>query len=138
MRKDEKNNIAVRIDDAEYAPPAKDFNDWTIAITDASGGPLPKAQITWVCAWMPVHGHGSNPKRLNKLDGGRFELKQQNLSMYGGWQIKLWIDPDGGSMEYQPQGGSGVLGGDVCIPVGDATALPNIQFDVCVPRARGS
>jgi hypothetical protein len=133
LRSDDKNNLSVRIVHAEAVPPTRDFNDWTIAVTDASGAPLPNAQLTWACAWMPVHGHGSNPKRVNKLDGGRFDLLQQNLSMFGGWQIKLWIDPDGGSVDFQPK----ITSGDVCMPNNGTSGPPNIEFDVCVPRMRG-
>jgi hypothetical protein len=137
LRMDPQTGISVRIVNAEAVPPTKDFNDWTIAVTDANGAVLPDAQVTWACAWMPVHGHGSNPKRVNKLDGGRFELKQQNLSMYGGWQIKLWITADGGDA-YVPQTSSGVLSGNVCQPSNGSANTPNIEFDVCVPRMRGS
>jgi hypothetical protein len=136
LQTDAKADLSVRVVSAQALPPARDFNDWTIAITNANGDALPNAQVTWACAWMPVHGHGSNPKALEKLDDGRFELKRQNLSMYGGWQIKLWVTADGGQ-EYVPPTSSGVLNGNVCQPSNGTTGEPNIVFDICVPRMRG-
>ena len=138
LQMDATQNFEVRLVSANWVPPAKDFNDWTIAVTDMNGTPMPNAQINWACAWMPAHGHGSNPKQINKLGDGRFELFQQNLSMYGGWQVKLWIDPDGGSVDYQPQSAGSGLSGTVCTPSNGTAGTQNIEFDVCVPRMRGS
>ena len=131
--------FSVRIEDAEYAPPAKNFNDWTLQISDASGMPMPQARLVWACAWMPAHLHGSVPKGIMKLDGGKYVLKSQNLSMYGGWQVKLWIDPAGTLPDFVPGSTAGAVGRDACMPTLAAiTQDANIQFTVCVPRQRGS
>ena len=138
LQTDAKTGISVRLVDADAIPPARDFNTWTIAITDADGNAMPDARLMWACAWMQVHGHGTNPKSIEKLDGGEYVLKKQNLSMYGEWQIKLWITAGGDGTDYVPPGGSGVLDGNVCQPSNGTTGAPNIVFDVCVPRMRGS
>jgi hypothetical protein len=134
---DPATGLTVRLVDASASPPALDYNDWTIAITDAAGAPVQAAQITWACAWMAVHGHGSNPRQVKKLDAGRFELVKQNLAMYGPWQVRLWIDPTGASDAYVPQsGGGGIVGGEICTPSNGAPFAPTVVFDVCVPRSR--
>jgi hypothetical protein len=133
---DAKSGIAARIIKAQYLPPALATNDWTIAVTDATGAAMPNAQITWACAWMPVHGHGSNPKAVDKLGNGQFNLEKQNLSMYGGWEVQLWVNATGTGTDYAPQNGGGSLTGNACTPQGTTTGNPNLVFNVCVPRAR--
>ena len=136
---DTKNGIAVRLIQAQFSPPAKMSNDWTIAVTDPAGAPTTNAQITWACAWMPVHGHGSNPTAIDNLGNGQFKLEKQNLSMYGGWEIQLWVNNTGAGTQYAPQNGGGsLLTGNACTPdpSSGATGSPNIMFNICVPQAR--
>lgn len=130
---DTTGKIKVRIDDAPK-PPQKDYNTWRIAIEDVSGQPMPSAAINWACAWMAVHGHGSNPQAINNLGGGLFELSKQNLSMYGPWEVKLWIDPTGGGSMYSPQTGAKVLGGNNCDPSNGTTGAANVDIKFCVPE----
>ena len=130
---DTTGTIKVRIDDAPK-PPQKDYNTWRIAIEDGSGQPVPNASINWACAWMAVHGHGSNPQAINNLGGGLFELSKQNMSMYGPWEVKLWIDPTGGGSTYSPQTGAKVLGGNNCNPSNGTTGDPNVDIKFCVPE----
>ena len=130
---DAASGVAVRIDNAPK-PPERSFNTWKIVVTDASGAPMPNAQLTWACAWMAVHGHGTNPKKVEKVSDGVFNLLQQNFSMYGPWQVQLWIDPTGKAPAYAPQIVSGVENANACSPSNGAGATPNIRFDFCVPR----
>jgi hypothetical protein len=116
--------------EASSMPPANGFNDWTIAITDLDGNPLPDASLIWACAFMPVHNHGSNPKTVIRLGDGRFELKRQNMAMEGGWEIELWVDPTGKTEPYE--GGRGTdLAPSACVPHG-TTASP-LVMKACVP-----
>lgn len=124
----------VRIDSADNQPPAKSYNTWKIVVEDASGQPMPNAKLNWVCAWMAVHGHGSNPQQVNNLGNGEIDLVKQNLSMYGPWEVKLWIDPTGAGPEYLPQDGEMVMAGNNCIPSNGADANPNVDISFCVPE----
>jgi hypothetical protein len=123
-------NLKVRVDDADFQPPRFGTNTWTIAITDLNDQPLPQAQLTWACAYMPAHGHGSNPKLVEKLDPTRWRLERQNMSMQGGWEIQLWIDPDGGSKDFT--GAQGGINSMSCR--GPQNALPTLKLPTCVPR----
>jgi hypothetical protein len=135
---DAASNVAVRIQDATQIPPVKDnTNDWTIAITDAAGAPLPNAKLGWACAWMAVHGHGSNPQAIEDMGGGMFKLTSLNLSMYGEWAERLWVDPTGAGPQYLPQNGTRVGAGLECMPTNGAAAQYNIEINFCVPDTRG-
>lgn len=121
--------IKVYLESASHIPPAFDFNDWTVALTDTAGAPLQSAQITWACAFMPLHFHGSNPKAVNDLGGGKFELQQQNLAMYGKWLIRLWVDPSGEGEPYE--GSSTSIGTKACSEPGTE---PTLEVRTCVPQ----
>jgi hypothetical protein len=125
--------IKVRLDWAEYQPPANDFNTWKLAITTSAGEPLPQAQITWACAWMTKHGHGTNPKTIKRLPDGLVEIGKQNLAMNGGWDIRFWINATGTGQDYA--GGSEQRSPNAC--KAPDSSQPNIEFKVCVPRERG-
>jgi hypothetical protein len=133
---DPKTGLSVRIIDANYSPPAKNFNDWEIAVTDQNGAPMPQAHVTWACAWMAVHGHGSNPRSVENADDGRFWLRKQNLSMYGGWQVRLWITTDAGARDYVFPKGSSLVNSAACQAPDSTMGSPNISFDICVPTER--
>ena len=132
--RDPVSGATVRLDSAPK-PPEKSFNDWRIVIADSGGAPLADAQLTWACAWMEVHGHGTNPKNVEKLGNGVFNLVDQNFSMYGPWQVRLWIDPTGKAAPYSPQTVSGVDRGNACMPGNGASRTPSVSFDFCVPRS---
>lgn len=131
---DSTGQIKVRIDDASSLVPQRNYNTWRIVVEDANGQPNPNAKLNWACAWMAVHGHGSNPQAVNDLGPGTFELFKQNLSMYGPWAVELWVDPTGAGPNYSPQTGAKVMAGDNCIPSNDAAPSPNVTFDFCVPE----
>jgi hypothetical protein len=130
---DPETGISVRVVDASPKMPGVDFNTWTIAVTDSNGEPMPQVHLTWACAWMAVHGHGSNPRMLNRPGDGRFELKQMNLAMYGAWQVQLWLDPDSAAPDFVPQGGS-TVDQNRCLPTNGSALSPNIKFDICVRK----
>lgn len=137
---DPTGRFSVRIVDANFQPPFKGFNNWVIQISDTGGNPMPQASLTWACAWMPAHGHGSNPRAVMKMDGGQFKLVEQNFSMNGGWLVRFWIDPDGKAQNYLPGTVSGARSTSACTPTspGAVGQNMNIEFTVCVPRERGS
>jgi hypothetical protein len=125
----------VRLLEADNEPPARDFNTWTIGIRDAAtGSPAATPVITWACAWMDVHGHGTNPRRVEKTDDADYQLSDQNLSMFGPWEIRLWIDPTGAETPYAPGSGSTERNGNACVPTHGAQGAPSAEFTVCVPR----
>jgi hypothetical protein len=128
-------DLQVRLLEAEHQPPRKDYNTWTIAVRDADGEPATDAVVTWACAWMKVHEHGTNPKRLESLGDGKFSLVDQNLSMFGPWEIQLWLDPSGTKPAYKPQGGSTQANGRACTPSFEPAELANTELTVCVPRS---
>lgn len=136
VQTDAATGMSVRLVQANASPPTRGFNDWTIAVVDAAGAPMANAELHWACAWMPAHNHGSNPKSVMRLGNGQFQLAKQNLAMYGGWQVKLWIDATGTGPVFDPQGGSGIVGGNACTGPG-ISATPNIQFNICVPTSPG-
>jgi hypothetical protein len=130
----EGTSFEVRLIEANHEPPKRDFNTWTIAVRDAaSGAPASTAVVSWACAWMNVHQHGSNPKQLESLGDGKFKLVDQNLSMFGPWEIRLWIDPSGKAPLYSPQGGSTQANGMACTPSSGPKGKYNTEFRICVP-----
>jgi hypothetical protein len=134
---DSTGQFSVRIEDAPK-PPQRDYNTWKIAVEDASGQPMANAKLGWACAWMAVHMHGSNPQVITNLGGGKFELEKQNLSMFGPWEVRFWVDSTGAGPEYLPQsGGTKVALGNECMPTNGVTPSANIKFDICVPQSGG-
>lgn len=131
---DSTGQISVRIDTAPK-PPEKNFNTWDISVLGSDGQPNANARLNWACAWMPVHGHGSNPQSISNLGDGRFELFKQNFAMSGPWEVRFWIDGMGGGPEYQPQTSAAVVGGNNCMPSNGAQPNENITFKICVPQS---
>jgi hypothetical protein len=128
--------LSVRLVDADHQPPKKDYNTWTVALLDqATGEPAADAVITWACAWMEVHDHGSNPKSVDVLGDNQYKLVDQNLSMFGPWELRLWIDPTGTEPVYAPRAGSAVLNTQACVPTSGPKGLHNTELKFCVPSA---
>jgi hypothetical protein len=126
----ETMGVKVFLEDASNRPPLNGSNDWTIDFTDMMGTAMPEANLTWACAFMPAHGHGSNPKMVENLGGGRYKLMKQNMAMQGGWEIRLWVDPTGGGTTYK--GGSAAsINRTAC--TGPNTE-PSLTLYACVPR----
>lgn len=126
----EKMGVKVYLDTASSRPPLNGSNDWTIAFTDMQGNAMPTANLTWACAWMGAHGHGSNPKMVENLGGGKYQLLRQNMAMQGGWEIRLWVDPTGGGETYTG-GNAGSINRTSCTKPGTD---PDLTLRACVPR----
>jgi len=120
--------IKAHLVGASAKPPANGYNDWTIEITDLDGNALPDASLVWTCAFMPAHGHGSNPKTVDKLGEGQFELIRQNMAMAGQWLIELWVDPTGETPSYEGRG-TGIIP-SACSKPGTTSSL---VLKACVP-----
>jgi hypothetical protein len=130
---DAKSPIAVRVLDGQV-PPAFGSNTWTIQLLDAATmQPAPNARLTWQCAFMRVHGHGSNPKSLQNLGNGQYKLVDMNMRMFGPWEVQFWIDPTGQMPEYVPT--SNIINGMACTPTSGVQGEPTIQIKACVPRS---
>ncbi|HKU39674.1 MAG TPA: hypothetical protein VJR89_16050 [Polyangiales bacterium] len=127
---DTAGGIKVRIDWADSQPPANDYNTWKVAVTDLAGMPLPQAQFTWACAWMPKHGHGTNPKVITRLSDGLFEIGKMNLSMNGGWDVRFWINKTGTGKDFA----GGTLQRDPNACKAPDLSDQNIEFKICVPE----
>jgi hypothetical protein len=132
---DAKSGVTVKVLEGSV-PPNFGFNTWTIQLSDASGVPTPNARVTWACAFMNVHGHGTNPKAVENLGGGQYKIVDQNMRMFGPWEVRFWIDPTGAEADYVPAN-AGVLNGMACIPTSGEMAAPSVEFKVCVPRSTG-
>lgn len=131
---DAAGDISVRIDQAPK-PPEKGYNTWEISVLDGAGEPNAGARLNWACAWMAVHGHGSNPQTITSLGDGRFKLEKTNFLMTGPWEVQLWVDGKGEGPEYMPQNGAAVAAGLNCMPTNGAKPSPNIKFKLCVPQS---
>lgn len=130
-----ESGVAVRVLDGPV-PPEFGYNTWTIQILDASTmEPLPEARLTWQCAFMSVHGHGSNPKTVENLGNGQYKLTNQNLRMLGPWEVQFWIDPTGAMDEYKPT--SNIINGMACNPTSGLQGKPTVEIKVCVPDSSG-
>jgi hypothetical protein len=126
----EAMGVKVYLETASDRPPLNGSNDWTIAFTDMLGNPMPQANLTFACAFMQLHGHGSNPRMVENLGGGRYELVRQNMAMQGGWEIRLWVDPTGGGTTYSGGKLTSVNRTACSGPTGD----PTLTLYTCVPR----
>ena len=127
---DPASNISMRVEDGPI-PPIFGNNTWTVSMTDATGAPATNAHITWACAFMSVHGHGSNPKQMTNLGGGKYTLKDQNTRMFGPWEVQFWIDPTGATPDYVPT--TILADGKQCNPTTGPAGKPNFEFNICVP-----
>lgn len=122
--------VKVYVVDASDRPPTNGSNDWTIQFTDMMGNDMPTANLTYACAWMAQHGHGSNPKVVENLGGGKYKLDKQNMAMQGDWQIKLWVDPTGGGTTFTGIN-TPALNRDAC---SGPTSTESLSLKACVPR----
>jgi hypothetical protein len=87
-----KQTVSARIIAAKPLSPERYENDWSVALLDAQGAPLPDAEITSACAFMRVHGHYELARSVTRLsDPSTFELKALNLSMRGPWEVELTV-----------------------------------------------
>ncbi|RMH38624.1 MAG: hypothetical protein D6689_19025 [Deltaproteobacteria bacterium] len=90
------NGTAVRLVEADPAPPARFDNAWVLAVEDASGAPRDDAQVA-VTPWMPDHGHGTPIEAVVTPRGsdGLYDVAPINLWMPGLWEIRIDATVDG-------------------------------------------
>ena len=79
------------------APPARNDNDWVIALTDAGGTPLTGATMS-VKPFMPDHNHGTGiVASVNETSTpGTYDASPVNLFMPGVWEVTITARPAGG------------------------------------------
>lgn len=95
--------IKAVVREASPVPPARFFNDWTVALERDDDTPVEDASLQSVRAFMPVHGHYGTPDpRVRRRDDepAVFELEKINLFMRGPWEVKLIVRlPNAGDAE---------------------------------------
>lgn len=86
----DNKEIQVRVIDADNVPAVKYYNTWTVQFLDAQGKPLEDVTVDKICAYMPVHGHGTPPTMITQqTDKSTFEVMNLNLLMPGPWEIQF-------------------------------------------------
>ncbi len=82
-----------RLVDGTPAPPDRGNNTWMLEILDPSGSPMSEVTDVRVKAWMPDHGHGTNPlwNPATEQPDGEFEVGPFNLFMPGLWQFTVEV-----------------------------------------------
>ncbi|MBI4821007.1 MAG: FixH family protein [Deltaproteobacteria bacterium] len=77
--------LEVTFTDATPAPPARGQNVWTVA---TEGGSIEGLDFK---AWMPAHGHGTNPlwTRADAVGNGTYRVGPIDLFMTGLWEITV-------------------------------------------------
>jgi len=86
-----RNTVQGRIIQADPAQPERFENDWTVQFSDPTGVPLDNLTISNACAFMPVHGHGGEPKEVMASGAATFTLVGLNLFMRGPWEVQLAV-----------------------------------------------
>jgi len=86
--------IHAKLLEAKPAPPARFFNDWTVAFSAADQAPLDDVNLQSARAFMPVHGHYGKPDpRVTARDAESavVDIDALNLFMRGPWEIMLTV-----------------------------------------------
>lgn len=106
----EDQRVQAELVDAQYVPPRKYRNDWTVAFLDANGEPLDDVEVAEVEPFMPTHNHdGRYPSVWEMLDEpGQFQVDDINLWMTGPWEVRFRVSSDSA-------GGDDYIVFDVCI-----------------------
>lgn len=87
-------SVRAKLLKAKPAPPARFFNDWTVAFSGADDAPLEGASLKSARAFMPVHGHYGKPDPTltpHDDDPSVVDLAALNLFMRGPWEITLSV-----------------------------------------------
>jgi hypothetical protein len=87
-RAGEGGRLRVAIVSATPAPPARNLNDWTIAVSGADGQSLAACTVA-VGLFMPAHGHTSTTEPVIRAgdDPSTYQVDDMNLFMPGRWEI---------------------------------------------------
>ena len=88
----------AEVADLSPAPPQKFRNDWKVRLLDASGEPVPSANITKAEPYMVPHDHNGlfEPEISAGEEDGEFAVDNLNMWMGGPWEVRLWVDGDAG------------------------------------------
>jgi hypothetical protein len=126
----DEGEVTARLIHASDVPPLKGFNTWTIELQGTDGETLDDYQVTWICSFMPAHNHTAGPRLMPGDEPGQFVIDRLNLSMNGGWEIPIWVDPiDAGKPAFER-----VSVDDACKPVSEPSRPADMVFRTCVPR----
>jgi hypothetical protein len=80
--------------------PAIGLNRWTVAITDAAGGPVTDLTVTADKPHMPIHGHSAPMfPQVAPEDGGVYIVSEINFFMAGYWEMGLELAPAAGAAD---------------------------------------
>lgn len=90
----EDGTFTVRLVEGTPAPPDRGDNTWTLQIMDASGTPMTPERVR-VKAWMPDHGHGTNPlwTEAEDMGDGMYSVGPFDLFMGGLWEFTVEAGP---------------------------------------------
>jgi hypothetical protein len=76
------------------APPDRGNNSWMLQVLDPNGSPMTGVTEVRVKAWMPDHGHGTNPLWNDGTvqSDGKYLVGPFNLFMPGLWQFTVSVE----------------------------------------------
>jgi len=86
----EQRHIQAVLLDASDFPARKYANEWTLELTDESGGALDDVTVTKVETFMPVHGHyGRPPADFEALAEPEQLRAEIHFTMRGPWEVRI-------------------------------------------------
>lgn len=83
--------VTAKLIDADWRPPFKGDNEWTIVFRDSDGEPLEDVEVKQAETFMPAHNHAGKkaPKATQLDEPGTFLFKDVNLFMGGPWEARF-------------------------------------------------
>ena len=72
-------------------PTVGDESVLKIAWTDARSGERVDPASFRVSLWMPHHGHGSSPTRIEQISSGVYRVREMYFTMDGEWEVRIRI-----------------------------------------------
>lgn len=92
----EQSGMILKVVSADFAPPRRYANRWTIALTDGAGRPVSKASFSDVRTWMDVEGHKHDgnftPTISEQTESpGTYVFENVYFTMTGAWQLQLKV-----------------------------------------------
>jgi hypothetical protein len=89
--------LSFVITDANFVPPAKGNNSWTMKILDASGQAVKDAVLSFPKTmhlsdpWMPDHSHGALPAKATDNMDGTYTITPLDFFMGGIWSTFISV-----------------------------------------------
>ncbi len=83
--------FTARLEETSPPTPGRGENVWNLALVDAAGDPMTPDSVR-LKAWMPDHGHGTNPlwnDPVESSEPGRPQFGPFNLYMSGLWEFTI-------------------------------------------------